>query len=377
MQLVTSSWIEIDQAALQHNLDYLKNLVGPRVQLAVVAKSNAYGCGLLPIATACQLSDSVAYLCVFSVPEALAVRANGFAKPVLVLGFHGWDLAALAAAIEQRVDLTVYDLEQLAQLQQLAQTVGRPARIQIKVDTGLARLGFTPTAVREIFLTPEFSQQYSRLQVTGIFTHLAVSEQPTAPLTQYQLTQLRELVVAAQAQQLSFGLAHAAGSACTFLSTQGHFDLVRIGGMTYGLSKFPNPDLKFILRWYTRVMQIKQLPAQTQVGYGQTFITSRPTTIAILPVGYADGYNRRLSNVGQVLVNGVLAPVVGRVAMNMLTIDVTDIPAVTVGTVVTLLGPEPGIRPADWAAAADSYIYETVVQLNPQIPRLLSAAGLW
>ena len=370
--LGASSWIEIDQAALAHNLNYLKKLVGPQVKLAVVAKSNAYGCGLVPIAQLCQYNINVAYLCVFSVAEALTVRAQGFTKPILVLGFHGWDPVALARALQQQIDLTVYDVAQLEQLEALAQQLGQRARLQIKVDTGLARLGFTPAVVRELYLTAQFQRQFPHLQITGIYTHLAISEQPDAPFSQHQLTQLSALVAAAKAQNYDLGLVHAAGSACAFLTNAANFDLVRLGGMTYGLSKFPNPNLKFILRWCTRVIQLKQLPAQVAVGYGQTFVTTRPTRLAVVPVGYTDGYDRRLSNRGQVLVNGVLAPVVGRVAMNMLTIDVTAVPEVAVGTVVTLLGATAGITPADWSAAAGSYIYETTVQLNPNIPRLLS-----
>lgn len=156
-----------------------------------------------------------------------------------------------------------------------------------------------------------------------------------------------------------------------FLIAQARFDLVRIGGMAYGLSKLPNSNLQFILQWKTRIIQIKKLTAGVPVGYNQTFITQRPTKLAVLPVGYCDGYSRKLSNLGQVSVNGAIVPVIGRVAMNMITIDITDIPGVLVGDEVILLGSQARISPYDWSDQAGIYIYESIVGLNPNIHRKL------
>jgi alanine racemase len=339
--------------------------------LAVVAKSNAYGCGLDIITQACQEIAEVDWLAVNGTTEALRARQLGFTKKILVLCFYGWEVADLKLAITQKIDFTVYSLEQLVLLNKLALELNQLVYIHIKIDTGLARLGFTPAQAQNILLAPDFASKYSQIKLWGIFTHLAEAEKKDSEFSARQIQQLQDLVLNLRANNQPIELVHAVGSTGMFLIAQARFDLVRIGGMAYGLSKLPNPNLQFVLQWKTRIIQIKELVAGVPVGYNQTFMTQRPTKLAVLPVGYCDGYSRKLSNLGQVSVNNVIVPVIGRVAMNMITIDITDVPEVLVGAEATLLGAQAGISPYDWSDQAGIYIYESIVGLNPNIARKL------
>lgn len=303
--------------------------------------------------------------------EALRARALGFTKRILILCFYGWEELDLKLAIAQKIDFTVYSIEQLELLNKLALELNKSVYIHIKIDTGLARLGFTPVQAQAILLDSDFASNYSQVKLRGIFTHLAEAEKKDSEFSAHQLQQLENLVLSLRANHRSIELIHAVGSTGMFLIAQARFDLVRIGGMAYGLSKLPNSNLQFILQWKTRIIQIKKLTAGVPVGYNQTFITQRPTKLAVLPVGYCDGYSRKLSNLGQVSVNGAIVPVIGRVAMNMITIDITDIPGVLVGDEVILLGSQARISPYDWSGQAGIYIYESIVGLNPNIHRKL------
>lgn len=338
----------------------------------MVVKSNAYGCGLDLITQVCQEASEVSWLAVNGTIEGLRARQLGFSKRILVLCFYGWQELDLQSAITQEIDFTVYSLEQLALLSKLALELNQSVNIHVKIDTGLARLGFTPAQAREILLASDFTDKYPKIKLRGIFTHLAEAEKKDSEFSIHQIQQLESLVLSLRTlSQQSVELIHAVGSTGMFLITQARFDLVRIGGMAYGLSKLPNPNLKFILQWKTRIIQIKELAAGVPVGYNQTFVTKRPTKIAILPVGYCDGYSRKLSNLGKVSVQGIVVPVIGRIAMNMITIDITDIPAVLVGEEVILLGSQAGVSPYDWSEQAGIYIYESIVGLNPNIYRKL------
>lgn len=288
-----------------------------------------------------------------------------------MLCFYGWEQLDLQLAISQKIDFTVYSLAQLELLNKLALELNQLVYIHIKIDTGLARLGFTPAQAQSILLAPDFASKYPQIKLRGIFTHLVEAEKKDSEFSARQIQQLENLVLNLRANNRSIELIHAVGSTGMFLIAQARFDLVRIGGMAYGLSKLPNPNLQFILQWKTRIIQIKKLAAGVPVGYNQTFVTQRSTTLAVLPVGYCDGYSRKLSNLGKVSVNGVVVPVVGRVAMNMITIDITDVSAVLVGDEVVLLGSQAGISPYDWSDQAGIYIYESIVGLNPNITRKL------
>lgn len=323
------------------------------------------------MAQACQEIPEVDWLAVNGTVEALRARQLGFTKQILILCFYGWEEIDLQLAITQKIDFTVYSLEQLELLNKLAYKLSQLVNIHVKIDTGLARLGFTPERAREILLAPDWATKYPQIKLRGIFTHLAEAEKKDSAFSAHQLKQLQDLVLVLKANNQPIELVHAVGSTGMFLISQARFDLVRIGGMAYGLSKLPNSNLQFVLQWKTKIIQLKELAVGVSVGYNQTFVTERPTKIAILPVGYCDGYSRKLSNLGQVSVNDVIVPVIGRVAMNMITIDVTDVPEVLIGTEVVLLGSQAGLSPYDWSEQAGIYIYESIVGLNPNISRQL------
>jgi alanine racemase len=362
-----SSWVEINSAAFEHNIAQYRAVLGPHKQLAVVIKSNAYGHGITEIVQLCEQLPAVDWLCTVSLSEALAVRARGITKPIFVLSYLDADITC---AVEQGIDLVVYDRQTVEALEHIAARLHKQAYVHLKVDTGLSRLGLAPQAALDLVLA---AQQLTHVQVRGIFTHLAESEKSGEGFTKQQIDRLHDVLSKLIEQGISIPYIHFSCTAALTVVEDSRYTFGRLGLGVYGLwpsqaakqvtcERYPGFTLEPVMTWKTRVLQVKQVPAGSFVGYGRTFCTQRDTVLAVVPVGYWEGYARGLSNRGQVLVNGVVAPVVGRVSMNLTTIDVTDIPHVTVGSVVTLLGDHPALSSINW---------EVVTRINPLVSRVL------
>lgn len=394
-------WVEVNLDAIRHNIQQLKARVAPS-QLLVVVKSNAYGHGLLPVAQV-AVDQGVWGLAVVNVDEAMELRHHQFTCPVVVVGpvFE----FEMAAAIEAEVALPVYSVETAQAVSRTAQKLGRTAKIHVKVDTGLSRLA-EPVDNCKIFL--ELCSLLPNLEIEGIYSHYADAEGLDQSYTISQFKKFQKALQVCSEVGLKPTYRHISASAAGLLLEEARLDLVRTGIASYGL--WPAEETKILmasggqalletlnrrfadgqscevesilipaLSWKTRVSQVKSLPANTPVGYGCSFTTSRPTKIAVLPVGYYEGYDRHLSNQGEVIIRGHRARVLGRVCMNVLTVDVTDIPQVELGDEVVLLGAGGGSCPAitaeEIARKIGTINYEVVTRIPAHLPRVYLPAS--
>jgi alanine racemase len=372
--------VEISRSALVHNIREFRRIVGRRRLFLAVVKANAYGHGLVET-SAIAVAEGVDWLGVNSVEEGVALRDAGIGVPVLVLGYAPLGVLEEAAARDLR--LTVYNRETVRRLAALAARSGRTVRLHVKVETGTWRQGVVPkdlaAFVRDI-------RKHQGLVVEGLSSHFANIEDTTKhDYPRLQLDCYRTACRELEAAGLSVPMKHMSCTASTILFPEPEFNLARVGIGLYGLwpsketylsavlEKKEPPSLRPVLSWKARVAQIKKVPSGAFIGYGCTYRTTRPTVLAVIPVGYYDGYDRRLSNAAHVLIKGRRAPVRGRVAMDFFMADVTDIPGVKLEDEATLLGADGRERIAaeDLAALAGTIGYEILARINPLIPRVV------
>ncbi len=375
-------WIEIEESAPNWNLGQLRSCSDNRDLLfCAVVKSNAYGHGVEPITS---LLPSADWFAVNSLDEGLELRLAGIKKPILLLG-HVL-LERLPEAVDADLRLTVYNIETLEKLEKiLNQRVS--CRIHIKIETGTGRQGILPQSV------PEFIRRASGiegLEIEGLSTHFAnIEDTLNHEYAEKQLQLFNEVVEMVRESGVSPAVVHTACTAATILFPETHFNMLRTGIGLYGLwpsretflsaqsNGIPVPDLRPVLSWKTRIVQIKELPAGSYIGYGCTYKTSRSTRLGVLPVGYADGYDRGCGNSAHVLVKGKRAPILGRVCMNLIMIDLTDIPEAALEDTVVLLGIDQNEiisaeMLAEWAGTIN---YEVVTRISPFLPRIIVRRG--
>lgn len=377
--LSSASWIEISKAALEHNFSTLKAILGTS-ELGIVLKGNAYGHGLLPVAHVAQQHADVHWLFTANLQEALLLRIEGITKSILVMGFI--DTNPLFA-LEHSIDLSVYDRETAVALNQIACAHDKKFSVHVKVDTGLSRLGIIPSTA--VAFLKEL-QSYPGLVVKAIFTHLADAANANTQTTIAQLDAFDKLLEKLKQENLMPPITHVISSGAIALTTKKNYTIARIGGNCYGLWKaesykqrfntaFPNFNLLPALHWKARISHIKKVPANTTIGYGCTYSTQQSSTLAVIPVGYADGYPRVSSHTLSIAVSGFKVPVIGVVSMNMIIADITDIPVpVDNGTEVTLMGGPYGttIIPVEEVAALCNTIgNEIVTRINNTISRII------
>jgi alanine racemase len=362
---LTPTVVEISLPALRHNLHEVVRRVGAARIMAVV-KANAYGHGAVPVAQA-LLAAGAHQLGVARVTEGLELRHAGITAPILVMSEAvPDDIPAL-----QRFNLTLVlpSREAIESAACLVDSRSGPLGVHLKVDTGMGRLGLTQEDVPAVLR----SGLPASLRLDGLMSHLASADEPDTASTEEQLARFRMILDAAKASGLTFPAAHIANSAAILRFPASHYDMVRPGLMLYGYAprRFPSPELRPVLTWKTRVIQIKKVGAGQRVSYSGTFVTQRPSTLAILPVGYADGYSRALSNKGHVLIGGQPVPVAGRVCMDLTVVDVTDHQMVHPGDEVVLLGRQGSalITADDLAAWQDTISYEVLCQIGPRVTR--------
>jgi alanine racemase len=360
----------IDLNALRWNLRQIKNKVGPRIKILSMVKANAYGHGAPAVAKALADEGSDAFG-VATFEEAIQLRQAGIRQPILVVA--GVYAEQVEHFIKHQLTPVAHDLEATKFLDAAAQQRGTVMQVHIKVDTGMGRLGFLPSEI-DAWL-PELKKLKS-LKIEGVFSHFSQAESVQGGYTKKQLFLFREVVERLRAEAVAPSLAHLANSAATITLPEAYFDMVRPGIMLYG--PYPSPEmrnqieLRPVLSWKTRIMQLKKVPAGTSISYGQTFVTQRPSIIATLPLGYADGYRRSLSNRGEVLIRGKRAPVAGRVCMDLTMVDVTGIANVQLGDEVVLLGRQDNaeITADEMAAWANTISYEILTSISARVPRI-------
>jgi alanine racemase len=372
--------ILISRKALVHNIAEFRRLVGPRRKFMAVVKANAYGHGLCEVAGVAA-ENGVDWLGVNSVEEGTALRAAGFRAPILVLGYV--PLVALEEAVAGDMRLIVYNRETVARLAAVSRRMCKTARVHVKVETGTRRQGVD---VAEVWPFVRDIRRRGGLVVEGLSSHFANIEDTTRhDYPRLQLEAFKKASRELRARGVRVPLRHMSCTASTILFPKTDFNMARVGIGLYGY--WPSKEtyvsclqtkrkplrLEPVLTWKARIAQVKRVPPDAFVGYGCTYKTTRPTVLAVVPVGYYDGYDRRLSNASHVLVHGRRAPVRGRVAMDFFMADVTDIPGVRLEDEVTLLGADGGERVAadDLAALAGTISYEILARINPLVPRVV------
>ncbi len=371
------SWIEISRSAFNHNISLLASTMQP-MQLAVIIKANAYGHGLLTIANMAENHPAIAILCVIGEDELIQVRAQGINKRILSLSYR---LENPDHFLSLNSSLVVYDEDMIASIHSAAYQRGTKVKIHLKVDTGLARLGFFAEQIPPIL--EKIKNWYPQVELEGILTHLSHKNPAGIEWSLGQIAKFTELVRELHTTGYSFPMIHALSSnGCMFPSPRATH--VRLGHHMYGFGshvpQFKHTDgtpdsLKLVGTWKTKIHQLKNVDKDCYVGYIRTYVTTRPTRLAILPVGYSDGYPRTLSNKGHVLIHGIPAPILGIISMNLIAVDVTDIALkrpVRINDEVLLMGPQhPFVHPDLLAKNAQSIPVELWSRINHSIPRIV------
>jgi alanine racemase len=365
--MLRPTWVEIDLDRFERNVDVIARSLPDGARIVPVLKADGYGHGAVELAKRLN-PDRVAMIAVALLEEALELRRAGIALPLLVLGPLSQE--QIAIALDHDVTIGVVGPEELDLVCAIARQ--RDVAIHLKLDSGMGRMGVTiaelPRVITMIRATP-------RLRIDGIYTHLANADDAEDPFTETQIANYDGMLAQLRESGIEAPLHHFANSAATLRGLVRPGDYARVGIALFG----PRPitiasgTIEPVLRWRTEIMRLKELPAGHAVGYGTTFHTTRLSRIATLPVGYADGYDRLLSNNADVLVRGQRAPVVGRVSMDLVTIDVTDIPDAALGDEVVLLGE--GITAEELARKTQTISYEVFCRISARVPRVYRPAG--
>lgn len=367
------TWLEIDLSAIGRNTQLFKQIVGPDVRLLVSLKADAYGHGALRVART-VVRNGAEWLGVATVSEAEPLRRAGIDAPILVFGYIAPWQAREAVRMNLRATLFAPDLARA--LSQAATDLNGQIPVHVKVDTGMARLGLRAEDVEGIVRFCEEVRSLPGLILEGIFTHFATADAADQTYALRQLDRFERVLAALDARGVRPPIVHAANSAAALALPQSRYDMVRPGIAIYGLS--PSDDVPLpkgfdpALAFKTQVAQVKDIPAGEGISYGATYVTTAPTRIAVLPVGYADGFRRAPANWGEVLVRGARAPLVGRVCMDQCMIDVTHIPGVRQGDEVVLIGRqgEDELTADEVARKLGTIAYEVTSELLARVPRI-------
>lgn len=369
-------WASVDLAALSQNYRSIRRFLTPGCRYLAIVKADGYGHGAATVASLLQ-KEGADWFGVATLEEALKLRRQGIYRPILVLGYT--DPAAASILASNTITQTLFSEEYALQLAQEAARAGCTVDCHVKIDTGMSRLGFEAENPGTVPLIEKLAAE-SRLRLTGIFTHFAVADEDTEvsrEFTERQFTLFMQVCNRLQAAGVNVGLRHCCNSAGTLLHPDYHLDMCRIGLSQYGLD--PDPCMKDLLQirpamsLYTVVSMVKEIPAGATVSYGRQYTAPSPRRIATVAIGYADGYPRALSNRAEMLLHGKRAPVVGRVCMDQLMLDVTDIPEARMGDIAVAAGCEGGesITFDDWARWAGTINYEVLCGISKRVPRLI------
>lgn len=350
-------YAEIDLAAIRHNIKTIKEKTGKK--LLVVIKANAYGHGAKKISQVCK--DLADYFAVATIEEAITLREDGIENPILILGY---------VSPEYFSDLAKYDIEQTVFDYESASLLAKAGcKAHIAVDTGMGRIGFIPNdesieVIKKIYAL-------DGLKIEGIFTHFATADEKDKEFTLKQYDMFSRFCERLEEEGVHIPTKHVANSATIIDLPQYSLDMVRSGIITYGLKPsydVGDIDIRPALKLKTHVVNVKTVPRGTPISYGRTYVTESERVIATIPVGYADGYPRALSNKGRVVINGKYAPITGRVCMDQFMVDVTDIPSVKIGDEVSLID---NMLPVEEIADLEGTInYEIVCKISDRVPRI-------
>lgn len=371
-----ATWIEVSESALRNNVARILKLASSRSHLMAVIKANAYGHGAAQIAPI-LLDAGASYLAVATLGEAIELRESGINTPLLVLGYTpNW---LVQSAIEKSITLTLFDLATATDYNNIAIHNNQQLTIHLKVNSGMNRLGVT--AEKALSLVQQI-RSLTNLEIEGIFTHFATSDLEDKSFAYEQFARFEQMLTTLEENGLRPRLAHAANSAALLTMPETHLEVVRSGIALYGLhpdpAETPLPEgFQPALSWKAIVTQVARINPNESVSYGREFVASSPTTIAVLPVGYADGFPRRPYTYGSVLIHGCRAPIIGRVCMDQTIVDVTEIDLVqpvSQGDEVVLIGKQGSAEiTADHVARAlHTNNYDVVSRILSRVPRIIT-----
>jgi len=375
---INRAWAEINLDAIAHNVREIRKLIGNHVEMMGVVKADAYGHGVLEVVRT-LLDNGVTQLAVSMLDEAIQIRKMGIDVPILILNYT--DPARAEEIVENELTQTVFSFDLPQALSDASVKLGKSVKVHIKIDTGMTRVGFMPgyNAVKSIMRISEMPG----LIVEGIFTHFASADERETDYTYMQFEKFMSLCTELGRVGIHIPLKHACNSGGIIQYPEMHLDMVRPGIILYGLYPSDEVDkskirLEPAMTLKANVIQVKDVDAGVCISYGRTFRTARKSKIATIPIGYADGYTRLLSNKGRMLVNGEFAPVVGRICMDQCMIDVTDLKhEVKVGDEVVIFGRQNGssISVEELAAEIGTINYELVCIIGKRIPRVYLKDG--
>lgn len=352
-------WIEINTKNLDHNIDIYKKQLSPNNQIIAMIKSNAYGHGARQISSHLEGNPLVHGFCLVNTKEGILLRKNGIKKPIIVVGVINSEPEEI---IEQNIEVTIYNFDIAQKLNKVASLKNKTARVHIKVDTGLSRMGILPHELNQFVAK---IKQLKNLRIVSIFTHLAKS---------YDVEASNKQEAILYSLEHNFPT-HIGSSKANFSSFKQEHIFTRIGIGMYGYvlhQPKTQSQLKPVFSLKSRISIIKTVPEGTSIGYDQTFITKRTTTFAVLPIGYAEGISPLLSNKGTVIVCDKIAPMIGRINMNYIVIDVTDIPECTINNVVIFIGSSKNqsLSLCDWTEHTGTSPTHLTTNFKKDIPRI-------
>ena len=368
-----STRVKIDLDAISSNFDAIREKAG--VPVMAVVKADAYGHGAIQVAR--LLQDKCAFFGVSSMLEAMELRQAGLSTPILILGHT--PVSAYPTAIAEGIRPAIFHYEDALALSEAAVKLGKTAPFHFAVDTGMSRIGFQATE-ESADLCAEIAA-LPGIKAEGLFSHFATADCADLSRAQQQAERFNAFDEMLKARGVNIPIRHLDNSA-GLMNFCCHYEMVRSGIVTYGMypSAEVSPDLlalKPALQWLSRVTHVKVLPAGREISYGGTYVTQRETRVATVPVGYADGYRRNLSGKFYVLIHGKKAPILGRICMDQLMVDVSDIPETQVNDRVTLVGRDENeeITMETISAVADSFNYEFVCGISRRVPRIYVSGG--
>ena len=369
---------DIDLDAIRHNMEEMHRLTDPNTKLMAVIKTDGYGHGAIPIARELEAVDYVYGYAVATEEEALALRADGIGKPILILGYTFPE--QYEALLQARITPAIFTLDSAKLLSETAERLNTTAHVHIKLDTGMGRVGFlvseeSADVIAQIAKLPH-------IMIEGMFTHFARADETDKTSANRQLSDFLHMADMLEERGVHVPLKHCSNSAGILDLPQANLDIARAGITLYGLHPseevhLERMDMRPAMSLKSQVVHVKTLPAGYGISYGATYVTETERRIATIPVGYGDGYARSLSNKGNVLIRGRRVPICGRICMDQFMVDVTDIPEVCVGDVVTLIGTDGGeqITLEELGEKSGRFNYEFACDLGKRIPRIFYKGG--
>lgn len=362
-----NSRLEIDLKALYNNLKYLKSLSPEKTKLMSVVKADAYGHGIIEIGLEVQKKQLADYLGVANVAEAKMLRQAGINLPILVMGVifsH-----QLEISFKYNIETVITNTKNVIDAQTIGHNKNLKGKVHIKIDSGMGRVGVRPEKLDELLIELKKS---NNLELVGVMTHFAESENMDFTFTNHQTKVFMECIEKIKSYGFKNFIIHSANSSATLIHPETYFDMTREGLAMYGVGDPPNNNLTPVLSLKSKIVNIKEIPKGNFLGYGRSFVTQRDSLIGIVPIGYADGFSRILSNKQDVLINGKRCPVVGNISMDQCLIDLTDYQDAKIGDEVILIGKSGNeeIKVEEWAKKSYKISYEVLCGFGNRLPRI-------